>query len=328
MTATAEEIEKLIPAQILMISGCQDKQTSADVSNVTNFKLPNPCGRSGGACTSALLNVLYAEHKAPTNDLTWVETLEAMRQNLKSQRYEQIPQLTSSRKIDVHQAVSFINPQGNGTKRAVLIGINYVGQQGQLSGCHNDVGNMKSYLMNVHGFPESNITILMDDGNHTNPTRANILKAYENLAQTSRAGDTCFCHYSGHGGKLRDENGDEDDGYDETLVPVDYVTAGQIRDDDLFQALVSRMPQGVLVTCLMDCCHSGTVLDLPYKYVADGEQTEMSLDGKFNLEKLQQLFTLAKQMHGAFQSGGIQGVLSEICSGKTDLLNVCGGLFK
>jgi hypothetical protein len=251
-----------------------------------------------------------------------------MRQNLKSQRYEQIPQLTSSRKIDVHQAVSFINPQGNGTKRAVLIGINYVGQQGQLSGCHNDVGNMKSYLMNVHGFPESNITILMDDGNHTNPTRANILKAYENLAQTSRAGDTCFCHYSGHGGKLRDENGDEDDGYDETLVPVDYVTAGQIRDDDLFQALVSRMPQGVLVTCLMDCCHSGTVLDLPYKYVADGEQTEMSLDGKFNLEKLQQLFTLAKQMHGAFQSGGIQGVLSEICSGKTDLLNVCGGLFK
>jgi hypothetical protein len=226
----------------------------------------------------------------------------------------------------VNQAVSFTNPQG-GTKRAVLIGINYVGQEGQLSGCHNDVGNMKSFLMNVHGFPESNITILMDDGNHTIPTRANILKAYENLAQSSRAGDTCFCHYSGHGGKLRDENGDEDDGYDETLVPVDYVTAGQIRDDDLFQALVSRMPQGVLVTCLMDCCHSGTVLDLPYKYVADGEQTEMSLDGKFNLEKLQQLFKLAKQMHGAFQSVGIQGVFSEIC-GKTDLLNVCGGLFK
>jgi hypothetical protein len=280
-----------------------------------------------GACTSALLNVLYAEHKAPTNDLTWVETLEAMRKNLKSQRYEQIPQLTSSRKIDVNQAVSFTNPQG-GTKRAVLIGINYVGQEGQLSGCHNDVGNMKSFLMNVHGFPESNITILMDDGIHTNPTRANILKAYENLAQSSRAGDTCFCHYSGHGGKLRDENGDEDDGYDETLVPVDYGTAGQIRDDDLFQALVSRMPQGVLLTCLMDCCHSGTVLDLPYKYVADGEQTEMSFDGNFDLEKLQQLFNLAKKMHGAFQSGGIQGVLSEICSGKTDLINMCGGLFK
>ena len=27
--------------------------------------------------------------------------------------------------------------EGQGRKRALLIGINYVGQQGQLSGCHN-----------------------------------------------------------------------------------------------------------------------------------------------------------------------------------------------
>lgn len=283
-----------------------------------------------GACTSALLDVLYAEQRAPTNDLTWVEALGAMRQNLKSQRYEQIPQLTSSRKIDVNHAVSFTNPNGgnSGTKRAVLIGINYIGQEGQLSGCHNDVGNIKSYLMAVHGFPESNITVLMDDGKHTNPTRANIMKAYQDLAHSSKAGDSCFCHYSGHGGKLKDDTGDEEDGYDETLVPVDYATAGQIRDDDLFKALVSQIPKGVLLMCLMDCCHSGTVLDLPYKYVADGEQSEMTFDTKFNMEKLQQLFNLAKKVHSAFKSGGIQGMISEICTGKNDLINACGGLFK
>jgi hypothetical protein len=44
-----------IQATVLMISGCQDAQTSADVSNVSSFTLPDPNGRAGGACTSALL---------------------------------------------------------------------------------------------------------------------------------------------------------------------------------------------------------------------------------------------------------------------------------
>ena len=54
------------------------------------------------------------------------------------------------------------------------------------------------------------------------------------------------------------------------MVPVDYASAGQIRDDDLFDSLVCAMPQGSTLVSLMDCCHSGTVLDLPYKYRADG----------------------------------------------------------
>ena len=41
---------------VFMISGCEDSQTSADVSNVSSFQLPDPKGRAGGACTSALLN--------------------------------------------------------------------------------------------------------------------------------------------------------------------------------------------------------------------------------------------------------------------------------
>ena len=41
-----EQAEKLIPATVRMISGCRDEQTSADVSNVANFQLPDPAGRS------------------------------------------------------------------------------------------------------------------------------------------------------------------------------------------------------------------------------------------------------------------------------------------
>lgn len=159
--------------------------------------------------------------------------------------------------IDVNKPFKLVNESGYGTKRAVLIGINYVGQQGQLSGCHNDVKNMKEYLMNVHGFEERNMTILMDDGMHMNPTRANIMQAYRDLTRYSAPGDTVFIHYSGHGGRVRDTSGDEDDGYDETLIPVDFQRSGQITDDELFRDLVKPMPKGVLMTSLMDCCHSG-----------------------------------------------------------------------
>ena len=76
------------------------------------------------------------------------------------------------------------------------------------------------------------------------------------------------------------------DGYDETLVPLDYQSAGQIRDDDLFNTLVGPMKKGVQLTCIMDCCHSGTILDLPYVFKADGEQTEMAPSPDFDMGPL------------------------------------------
>lgn len=267
--------EEAIPSEVHMISGCADSQTSADVSNVGNFQLPNPQGRSGGACTAALLQTLYESHRNGTlPTISWVSLLRAMRTNLLNKGFDQVPQLTSSRMIDVTTPLKFVNDSSNyGTKRAVLIGINYVGQRGELSGCHNDAINMKEFLMNVHGFESRNMTVLLDDGRHPQPTRNNIINAYRALVRESLPGDTVFCHYSGHGGRVRDNSGDEEDGYDETLIPVDFQRSGQIVDDDLFRDLVKPMSKGVLMTCLMDCCHSGTVLDLPYRFTADGDVT-------------------------------------------------------
>lgn len=56
---------------------------------------------------------------------------------------------------------------------------------------------MIAYLKDVHGFQDENITILMDDGNHTSPTRRNILQAYRTLVSKCQPGDAVFCHYVG-----------------------------------------------------------------------------------------------------------------------------------
>mmetsp|Transcript_19757 Transcript_19757/g.28839 ORF Transcript_19757/g.28839 Transcript_19757/m.28839 type:complete len:312 (-) Transcript_19757:238-1173(-) len=281
-----DKAEAAIPADFRMISGCEDKQTSADVSNVSSFQLPDPAGRAGGACTSALLNVCYADKRKPDDDLSFRDVLFKMRDMLDAQGFSQIPQLSSSRELDINTKFDITQEGFEGTKRAVLIGINYVGQDGELAGCHNDVLNMKEYLMDVHDFKERNMTILMDDGMHEEPTRDNIMAAYRMLTQESQPGDVCYTHYSGHGGKLRDDNGDESDGYDETLIPVDYQRAGQIRDDDLLRNFVLPMPRGVFVTSIMDCCHSGTILDLPYTFKADGEQESMEHDEGYDFDPM------------------------------------------
>mmetsp|Transcript_6011 Transcript_6011/g.17100 ORF Transcript_6011/g.17100 Transcript_6011/m.17100 type:complete len:183 (+) Transcript_6011:3409-3957(+) len=93
----------------------------------------------------------------------------------------------------------------------------------------------------------------------------------------------------GHGSRVRDYTGREQSGYNSTLVPIDFDRGGHIIDDELYEHLVCRMPKGTTLTCLMDCCHSGTVLDLPFNFVADGEQTEMVALEAFPFLRLLQL---------------------------------------
>lgn len=268
-----------IPAEIRMFSGCEDKQTSADVGNVGIFKLPDPAGRAGGACTSAFLNVVYADHQKPDEDLSFRDVLTKMRTLLAEKNFGQIPQLSSSRPMNIEQKFDLSPDNLTGVKRAVIIGINYVGQNGELRGCHNDALNMIEYLKDAHGFEEKNMSILIDDDDdqHIQPTKANMLAAYKKIADISKKGDVAFLHYAGHGGSLRDSKfgGDEKDGYDETLIPLDFAKNGQIRDDELKETLIKRFRSGVFVTSMMDSCHSGTVLDLPYNFKADGNQNRM-----------------------------------------------------
>ena len=130
---TPEQFEKSKPDElrkdIRMISGCADHQTSADVSNVSSFQLHDPAGKAGGALTSTLLKVLYADERVPDDDLSFTEVLTSVRGYLSGGGYTQIPQLSSMNPIDVGKKFDLVPDTSEGVKRAVMIGINYVGER-------------------------------------------------------------------------------------------------------------------------------------------------------------------------------------------------------
>jgi hypothetical protein len=83
-----DSIRNAIPAEFHMISGSHDSQTSADAYNVGNFQLPNPAGKAGGACTSALLQVLYKDGRQAAGEKSWVSVLREMRSVLRGMGYD------------------------------------------------------------------------------------------------------------------------------------------------------------------------------------------------------------------------------------------------
>lgn len=89
---------------------------------------------------------------------------------------------------------------------------------------------MKSVITEKFGFAAANIKVLRDSGKpgEDMPTKANIMAAVSWLAEGAKPGDHLMMHYSGHGGQVKDEDGDEEDGYDgadESLTPFSLSTA-------------------------------------------------------------------------------------------------------
>lgn len=161
-------------------------------------------------------------------------------------------------------------------KRALLVGINYKGTSNELGGCINDVLATKKLLIEKYSYQEDNILLLTDD-TVLKPTAANILRGWKWLLSSSPVRDfsrsrytafgsrdkpILFFHYSGHGSQVRDCNGDEEDGLDETICPVDFMTAGMISDDLIRSELAARVPLNGKLFALIDACHSESSFDL------------------------------------------------------------------
>ncbi|XP_074582775.1 metacaspase-1-like isoform X2 [Curcuma longa] len=157
-------------------------------------------------------------------------------------------------------------PLAHGKKRALLVGISYAGQRWELKGTVNDVSCVRYLLTEKFGYPAACVVVLTDEESDPKriPTKENLRAAMRWLVQGCEAGDSLVFHFSGHGVQKLDPSGDEVDGFDEALCPVDFKSKGTIVDDEVNETLVRPLPRGAKLHALVDACHSGTILDLPY----------------------------------------------------------------
>jgi hypothetical protein len=122
--------------------------------------------------------------------------------------------------------------------------------------------------------------ILTDDQRDNLPTKANIVEAMSWLVDGAQPGDSLFFYFSGHATQVEDLDKDEPDGFDECICAMEYMGNGQLKsspttpgiiiNDDIHDIMVKPLPRGCHLTAVLDCCHSGTLLDLPFIYDSHG----------------------------------------------------------
>ena len=165
----------------------------------------------------------------------------------------------------------------NRTFHALLIGIDkYLPNElsdgsyfRDLSGCVRDIQHVEQFLRAILQVPAENIIKLTASNNGTDeppeqrecwPTYENMVGAFERLAQKAKAGDQIYIHYSGHGARaftivpeIKLQNG-----LDECLVPTDIGNseARYLRDIELVKLLRSMVKRKLVVTVVLDSCHS------------------------------------------------------------------------
>ncbi|OXG95521.1 metacaspase [Cryptococcus neoformans A2-102-5] len=156
------------------------------------------------------------------------------------------PEFRDSQTGEVAQAF-FEYSRCNGRRKALLIGINYIGSSAQLAGCINDVHNVQKFITERYGYQLDDIVMLTDDINdaRTMPTRDNIIKAMKWLVGGAQRDDALFFHYSGHGTQTEDTDGDEQDGQDEGEFSSRFITSSLFA---LSLRVVALQRSSILVT--------------------------------------------------------------------------------
>ena len=152
-------------------------------------------------------------------------------------------------------------------KRAFMVGISHydtalTGYQWNNINGTNDV-QLLSPILKKQGFY---LSTLLDD----QATYQNIISQLSTFTNQTKKGDIVYLHFSTHGQPVEDLNGDEEDGWDEAIIPIDAYIIYKKRSyegkkhllDDQLNTYIKKLrtkigPSGFLYV-VIDACHAGT----------------------------------------------------------------------
>src|SRR5262249_25090066 len=139
-----------------------------------------------------------------------------------------------------------------------------------LAGCVRDVAHVEEFLRRRLGLTDDRlIKLTSTDGGgveprepaQRRPTYENMVNAFKKVTEMASQGDQVYVHYSGHGGRtptiVPRVKGSK--ALDETLVPIDIgnQSARYLRDVEIARLLKAMVDKGLVVTVVLDSCHSG-----------------------------------------------------------------------
>lgn len=154
----------------------------------------------------------------------------------------------------------------NSKNLALLIGIGDYPSESGWSKIHGDKDlDLIEPILSNHSFDSANI-IKLKNGQ---ATKQAIERSFNILISQAKKSDNIYIHYSGHGQRVTDLNGDETDGYDEAWVAYDarikyetgtYEGENHVIDDSLntwLSRLRTVVGNGSKISVVVDACYSG-----------------------------------------------------------------------
>ena len=153
------------------------------------------------------------------------------------------------------------------TRKALLVGINYVNTEYELDGCLRDVINTKRMLLK-RGYSEDDIIILTDMTSYNKkdpsryPTTKNIIDKLDWLLDNEEGKKAnLYFHYSGHSKTTYEDSGNGKRGIngDSNMVIEDYIR----------KTIKEKITKDATLIGVIDCCNAPTIIDLKYTVRCD-----------------------------------------------------------